>query len=298
MQLFGVGNVLLYYREKKKFTQLQLCEGICNEMTMSRIETGEREFDSLISDTLLERLGKTTNRLEFVLNDEDYYYYLLRENIVKAVFDERFELAKQYIKDYRNNIPKNHVLHEQFLLFYEALIMKGENRSVKDIVSCLYHAINLTRADFREQTTRLRLYSGIEIKIIFELFVYENYSYESMEAVFRYIDDVYDEEVKRQVLTPFLYEYAERYYGNENWYELKKITQKAIELLQGGRVYQYLLELHFMNLVAEYSMNPNSNQLLQRCNAIYYMAMTVEDDDMMKKAECFCKERLGCQITM
>ena len=298
MKFYGVGNVLLHYREKKKFTQLQLCEGICNEMLMSRIETGEREFDSLISETLLERLGKTTNRLEFLLNDEDYYYYLLRENIVKALSSEEFDLAKEYISEYRSNIPTNHVLHEQFLLYYEALIMKAEECSVKDIVSCLYQAINLTRADFREQSTRLRLYSGIEIKIIFELFVLENYSYESLGTVFQYIEDVYDVEVKRQVLTPFLYVYAKRYCEDENWYELQKITKKAIELLQGGRAYQYLLELHFMNMVAEYWLKQNINQLLQRCNEIYYMAMAVEDDDMMKKTEGFCKERLGCQITM
>lgn len=73
VELLDVGSVVLYYREKRNLSQTQVCEGICNEMTMSRIETAGREFDSLISETLLERLGKTSNRFEFVLNDEDIY---------------------------------------------------------------------------------------------------------------------------------------------------------------------------------------------------------------------------------
>lgn len=305
MELFGVGNVVLYYREKENLSQMQVCEGICNEMAMSRIETGEREFDSLISETLLERLGKTTNRLEFVLNDEDYYYYNLRENIVKTVEAEEFEFAKAYIADYRKDMPTNHVLHEQFLLYYEALIMKAEMQSRKEIVECLYRAINLTRRDFKEPTAQIRLYSGIEIKIIYELFLYEKYSYETLMPVFQFIGKMYDEEVKRMVLIPFLYQFGQSYLQEENWYELEKMVDKAIALLQGGRTYLYLLEIHFMKMIVEYQLYHRSEdwaerslELLEKCNNIYYMAMTIENPEIMKKVKDFCEEKLGCQITM
>ena len=71
MKLYGVGNALLHFREKNKISQIQLCEGICSLTTLSRIEIGEREFDSLISEILLSRLGKAASRYEFVLNEED-----------------------------------------------------------------------------------------------------------------------------------------------------------------------------------------------------------------------------------
>jgi hypothetical protein len=305
MKLYGVGNAVLHYREKSKLGQMQVCEGICNEMTMSRIETGEREFDSLISETLLSRLGKTTNRFEFLLNEEDYYYYILRENIQKAVGAGELESAKTYIEEYRKNIPDTHELHEQFLLFYEAMIMKAENKAVKDIVAHLYRAINLTRGDFLEPTQRLRLYSKFEIQIIYELLLYEEYSEERIDPMFRFVDELYDVEEKAAVFVPFLYYYGKKYKQDENWYELKKVTERAISYLQMGRTYSYITEFCFMKMLAEFHLYKQTDDweekrrsLVQRCNEIYYMSMTIDDVEMMEKAECFCKEQLGCQITM
>lgn len=305
MKLYGVGNAVLHYREKSKLGQMQVCEGICNEMTMSRIETGEREFDSLISETLLSRLGKTTNRFEFLLNDEDYYYYILRENIEKAVDAEKLESAKTYIAEYRKNIPDTHELHEQFLLFYEAMIMKEEDKAVKDIVTHLYKAINLTRSDFLKPTQHLRLYSKFEIRIIYELLLYEGYSEVSMGSLFRFVDELYDMEEKAVVLVPFLYYYGKKYEQDENWYELKKTTEYAIPYLQAGRTYSYITEFFFLKMLAEFHLYKGKDEweerrrkLVQRCNEIYYMSMTIDDLKMMKKAEYFCREQLECQITM
>lgn len=41
MKLYGIGNALLYFREQMKLSQIQVCEEICSEMTMSRIERDE-----------------------------------------------------------------------------------------------------------------------------------------------------------------------------------------------------------------------------------------------------------------
>lgn len=305
MKLYGAGNAVLHYREKSKLGQMQVCEGICNEMTMSRIETGEREFDSLISETLLSRLGKTTNRFEFLLNDEDYYYYILRENIEKAVDAGELESAKAYIAEYRNNIPDTHELHEQFLLFYEAMLMKAEGKAAKDIVTHLYKAINLTRSDFREPAQRLRLYSKLEIRIIYELLLYEDYSEEYMGSLFRFVDEMYDVEEKAVALIPFLYYFGKKYEQKERWYELKKVTERAISYLQMGRTYLFITEFYFMEMRAEFHLYKRTDEweerrrkLVQRCNEIYYMSMTIDDVEMMKKAEFFCKEQLNCQIIM
>lgn len=305
MKLYGVGNAVLHYREKSKLGQMQVCEGICNEMKMSRIETGEREFDSLISETLLSRLGKTANRFEFLLNEEDYYYYILRENIEKAVDAGELESAKVHIAEYRKNIPDAHELHEQFLLFYESMLMKAEGRAAKDIVTHLYKAINLTRSDFREPAQRLRLYSKFEIRIIYELLLYEDYPEEYMESLFHFVDEMYDIEEKAAALIPFLYYFEKKYKHKECWNELKKVTERAISYLQMGRTYLYITKFYFMEMLAEFHLYKRTDEweerrakLVQRCNEIYYMSMAIDDTEMMEKAESFCREQLGCQITM
>ena len=82
------------------------------------------------------------------------------------------------------------------------------------------------------------------------------------------------------------------------------VTSRGIGYIQAGRTYKYLVEFQFMNMLAEYELNRNAviwdekrNELVKKCNAIYYMSMTIEDMEMMKSAEQFCKEQLGCQVT-
>ena len=65
MKLNTVGIALSYYREKYGLSMTQVCEGICSPATMFRIEEGYREVDSLVSATLLSRIGKQV--LEFEL---------------------------------------------------------------------------------------------------------------------------------------------------------------------------------------------------------------------------------------
>ena len=50
--------VLKYYREKYNLRQEDICRGICPVTTLSRLEQGNREVDSLLGQTLLGRIGK------------------------------------------------------------------------------------------------------------------------------------------------------------------------------------------------------------------------------------------------
>lgn len=305
MKLYGIGNALLYYREQNHLSQTQVCEGICPEMTLSRIETGEREFDSMISETLLERVGKTANRFEFVLNNEDYVLYELREKIKQAVNDDKVEIAKECLNKYKNIMPESAVLHEQFVLYYEALVMEKECGEKQEILKLLHNAINLTRPDYKEKTSKTILYSNIEINIIYHLFTYEDYTEEMLSPVFRFVEQMYDEEEKRDILIPFYLFLVRRYEREEKFSEMKRISEQAISLLQRGRSYLYITEFYFYLVKARYQLynstkewETEKDELVELCNEIYYMSMAIEDNQMMRQVKQFCEENLECQITM
>lgn len=305
MKLYGIGNALLYYREQKHLSQAQVCEGICSEMTLSRIETGEREFDSMISETLLERVGKTANRFEFVLNNEDYILYELREKIKQHTNSGNVTIAKDCLIKYKNIMPDDSVLHKQFVMYYEALIMEKESVEIQDIIRHLYDAIHLTRPNYKEKTSKMLLYSTMEINIIYHLFLYEGYTEETLYPVLRFIEDMYDEEEKRNVLLPFYLLLVRRYEKEEQFYQMKRISERAISLLQRGRSYLHLTEFYFYAVKARYQLCKSAQdwkaeklEILERCNEIYYMSMIIEDDEMMRQVKQFCEEKLECQITM
>lgn len=144
MKLYGIGNALFYYREQKGLTQAQVCAGICPEMTLSRIETGEREFDSMISETLLERVGKNVNRFEFVLNNGDYILYELRVKIQQYVKAGDLKEAKELISKYTEIMPQNSVLHKQFVMFNEAVISEKEGGERERFIPLFHEAIRIS----------------------------------------------------------------------------------------------------------------------------------------------------------
>lgn len=305
MKLYGIGNALLYYREKKHLSQNQVCEGICPEMTLSRIETGEREFDSMISETLLERIGKTANRFEFVLNNDDYVLYELREKVKQYTNEGNVEIAKEYLNRYKNIMPEDVILHEQFVLYYEALLLEKEGGKIEAVLKLLHDAINLTRPDYKDRTFKMILYSIMEINIIYHILIYEDYTEEMLYPVIRFVEEMYDEEKKIDVLTPFYLLFVQRYEKEEKFYEMKRISEKAISLLQRGRSYLHLTEFYFYVVKARYQLyklvqdwETEKIELVELCNEIYYMSMAIEDDEMMKLIKQFCEEKLKCQITM
>ena len=77
---FQTLGVLLYRtREKKHLSLLDVCSGICSQSTLSRVEQGSRELDSLTSEMLLGRIGREVTRFELILNAEDYYLNHMQE---------------------------------------------------------------------------------------------------------------------------------------------------------------------------------------------------------------------------
>lgn len=304
MKLYGIGNALFYYREQKGLTQAQVCAGICPEMTLSRIETGEREFDSMISETLLERVGKNVNRFEFVLNNGDYILYELRVKIQQYVKAGDLKEAKELISKYTEIMPQNSVLHKQFVMFNEAVISEKEGGERERFIPLFHEAINLTRPDFLARTSQMILYSKVEIDIIFHLLPYEEYTEEMLKPVIRFIQEMYDGEKQEILISLYLF-LIQRYEENKMFYDVIRISEQAISLLQRERSLLYLPELFFHFIKAKYQLSKllqnwekEKAELLELCNETYYAAMVVDDIDMMERIKLFCEEKLECQITM
>lgn len=304
MKFYGVGNALLHFREKENISQIQLCEGICSVATLSRIEKGGREFDSLISETLLSRLGKTANRFEFVLNEEDYYLYEIREQIEKNIKERQLEKAQKLLDEYKKKMPKNQILHQQFLTFYKTKLLELKHSFFNEIKQGYYETINMTRPDFKNKSEDMILYSSIEVKTIYQLFLMNDYEKEELYSLFRFMNKYYDTEEKENNMIPFLYHMVERYQKEKRYEEVIKVSQEAIDIICSGRRSLYLPDLYFYKIKAQEKLYGSSREwkymkaeLMEECNSLYYVYMIEEDIEKMHQIEQFCREKLKCRIT-
>ena len=87
-------------REAKEYSMQEISHGICSIPTLSRIEAGERVVDYIMIEALLERMKLAKSEYEFVLDEEDYFQYMQREDIRKLITLKNYKKAEDKLLEY------------------------------------------------------------------------------------------------------------------------------------------------------------------------------------------------------
>ncbi len=74
-----IGRMIGYERGKRKISMQMLSEGLCSVSVLQRLESSERFPDFFVLERLIERLGKSINKMEFLYSEAAYEIYYLRK---------------------------------------------------------------------------------------------------------------------------------------------------------------------------------------------------------------------------
>lgn len=191
MEKYFIGEIIRQKRTELGLKQCQLCEGICEPTTMSRIESGKQMPGLNTLKNLLQRLG---------LSDERYYALVSKNEMQIADLQTEIVSANVF-KDSQRGLPKiaeleeladpdDHLLH-QFILRSKASLGKREDGqivaySLDEKLDMLFKAIRLTVPNFDIDAIEKGLYSIDEVKVINQIAtVYSNHG-ESQKVIHIY----------------------------------------------------------------------------------------------------------------
>lgn len=191
MEKYFIGEIIRQKRTELGLKQCQLCEGICEPTTMSRIESGKQMPGLNTLKNLLQRLG---------LSDERYYALVSKNEMQIADLQTEIVSANVF-KDPQRGLPKiaeleeladpdDHLLH-QFILRSKVLLGKKENGQIipytyEEKLDMLFKAIRLTVPNFDIDAIADGLYSVDEAKVINQIAtVYSNHG-ESQKVIHIY----------------------------------------------------------------------------------------------------------------
>lgn len=138
-----LGKIISYERRKKKISLEQLSTGLLSPRTLRRIEDGERISSYFILERIMERLGKSMNKMDFLLHEKDYEIYYLRGKIEKEVEEERIEEACYDISCYEALSLAKEPLHYQYLCKMKAVVFSLKNQG-REAIELLEKAIGIT----------------------------------------------------------------------------------------------------------------------------------------------------------
>lgn len=194
MQEVFLGEVIRQKRLELGLTQEQVCEGICDPITISRIENGKQTPNRTRINAILERLDLPADRYWALLSKNE----LEIENLQKLVvsYNIQFEQARREDKYLiREKALENHckletladkgdMVSQQLILRSKVLLGKDDGAySVEDQRNMLLKAIKLTSPSFDLDEINNGLYTVEEIKIINQLALTHARAGEHMEAI-------------------------------------------------------------------------------------------------------------------
>ncbi len=167
MKEIFLGEFIKQRRLELGLTQGQLCEGICEPMTISRIENGRQTPSRNRINALLQRLGLPDDRYYALLSKNEAEVAGLQREIISCNIRHKTEQGLEKIQALEQIIDKDDRITQQFILRSKVLLGKRDGEySFNEKLDMLMAAIRLTVPRFDLEEINSFLYSFDEVKVI------------------------------------------------------------------------------------------------------------------------------------
>ena len=108
MGIYPISEVIRKTREGKHITRKQLCEGICDDRTLRRIEVGEQTPSRANAAALMKRLGKDKEPYSLFVHCSDVEVYLEWETLENLITNNAYKEAEEYLAEFEGKIGRAH----------------------------------------------------------------------------------------------------------------------------------------------------------------------------------------------
>ena len=298
-----LGEYIKQRRLDLGLTQEQLCEGICEPMTLSRLENGKQTPSRNRINALLQRLGLPDDRYFALLSKNELETEALQKEIVACNVTEKVSEGFEKLAQFEKLTDPDDPIAQQFILrSREVLGCLDRRYTPQERIDLLMQAIRLTVPRFELDQIEQFLYSRDELKIINQIGIAYSDEGQNEKAaeiyaqLLRYMRKHFQETITSiGVLPMILYNYARvldlcgRY---KEGAELAQECRKAC--IQYGH-YRFLpscLEIeaecrHFMG------DDKNSRELYYQS---YYLCKVIDYQIGLKIIKKEAKEYLGIEL--
>lgn len=170
MNCIYIGAFIKQRRKELKLTQEQVCSGICDPVTLSRIENGKQTTSKSVISALLQRLGMPEARYYVLESKNELEIEALKKDIIACGVTRNVSLGFEKLSQLENLTVSDDHLTRQFILRSKALLGSFDKRYTYDEqIDMLMSAIHLTVPDFNVEEINKCLYAFDEIKAIIQI---------------------------------------------------------------------------------------------------------------------------------
>ena len=179
MKELFIGEVVKRRRKELGLTQEELCEGICEPSTISRIESGRQVPAKNKLDALLQRLDLPGDRYYALLNKNELEISNLQSQIISCNVSNNKRDGLKYLEKLEEIVSEEDHLIRQFILRSKIAFGYPDGEDIRpysfdEKEKILFEALYLTVPKFDIDEINNNFYTVEEIKIINQIAL--NYS--------------------------------------------------------------------------------------------------------------------------
>ena len=283
-----LGEVIRQRRLELGLTQEELCEGICEPMTISRFENGRQTPSRNRIKALLQRLGLPDDRFFGLLSTKEVQISNLENEIISC--HVRFERAAPNEK---NKIREDtFAKHKQL----ESLIDKD------DTLSMLLDAMHLTSPKFDLDQISRGLYTENEIKLINNMancYIRAGRHYDAIDILkplFRYLQTNLKNIPPNRAQIPMVaFNYARELEIVKRYNDAIEIAEYARKICIDYGVYTSLSGI-LMILAECYYHLKDHEKSIELYRQSYYLFKIIEDERNLAIIKTEAKKFLGLEL--
>lgn len=145
-----LGKLIRQFRNEKKISAKQLCNGLCEEPTLYAYEQGNRLPDTLFICHILQRLGIEADEFAFMVDEYEYTYHKWKENALNAIEDANWSALKSLLnkKEIALQGEFNETLQKQYYLYLKGIFTAEKEKNLPSAVRYLKCAAKQTIPNF------------------------------------------------------------------------------------------------------------------------------------------------------
>lgn len=123
MQL-TLGETLYRLRIERNIAAKQICQGVCDEATLSRARDEARAMDALLFECIAGRMGATSEEFTLMVTENEYNYRQWQEEVYVAIEEEKWDDLKQLLEvDIKGTAWINEKLQKQFYHYAKGIYL-------------------------------------------------------------------------------------------------------------------------------------------------------------------------------
>lgn len=237
------GKMIFTLRSHYKISMEKLAKGICSITSLSRFESCERIPDKLLLDALLQRLGKSSDKLEAIMTVADYKLFVHREKIEECIILGDYKTAKDLLGEYAKKHKAKEPVHMQYILKIKAILSELEEKDIEKSKRYIEEAIRVSMPEGEKSAIENALLSKSEIQLILMKLYYNDPEEEDEEALAllkqldQYVKCHYtDEEELVKIYAKIIRIEAKILLRKENYEKAVEVCESALELLRNNGV--------------------------------------------------------------